>query len=146
MSEDLTLRVFIDANILLDLYDETRIFHQDSLKSISALASRYDVVLYTSCDIITTLYYILAKVNKTRALETIMDVSELCEIVEFSNKEVIHSCQLMTDKNSSYKDLEDTIQAVLAQKAQCVLILSNDKNFISQDIELLTSKQYASKV
>ena len=146
MSEDHTLSVFIDANVLLDIYDETRVFHTDSLKSITALAERYDVVLFTSCDIITTLYYVLAKNNKAHALEMILDISELCDIVEFSNKEVLKSCEMMMLENSPYKDLEDTIQFVLAQKARCKLILSNDKKFVSPTVELLTTKKYASKL
>jgi predicted nucleic acid-binding protein len=87
---------------------------------------------------------VLSKSNKARALEMIQDISELCEIVEFSNKEVIESCELMVSDKPRYKDLEDTIQLVLAQKAQCQLILSNDKGFVSPEIELMTTKQFVS--
>lgn len=144
MSEDTVNRVFVDANVLLDLHDDSRISHADSLKAITSLAEGYYVELYTSCDIITTLYYVLSKSNKARALEMIQDISELCEIVEFSNKEVIESCELMVSDKPRYKDLEDTIQLVLAQKAQCQLILSNDKGFVSPEIELMTTKQFVS--
>ncbi len=135
-------RVFLDANILVDIYDDTRIFHHDSLKAVTSLASYYDVELFTRCDIITTLYYVLSKSDKTQALNTIMDITELCTVVEFSNKEVAESCRLMAEESKTYKDLEDTIQLVLAQKAQCDLILSNDKHFISSEITLLSSKKY----
>ncbi len=146
MSETHTKKVFIDANVLLDLYDDTRITHQASLESITVLAGRYNVELYTSCDIITTLYYVLSKANKARALEMVVDISELCDIVEFSNKEVVESCTLMNAEKTAYKDLEDTIQFVLAKKAQCELILSNDKGFVSPTITLMNTKEYASSL
>lgn len=139
------LKVFLDANILLDIHDDTRPFHQASLKAISQLAEKADVVLFTSCDIVTTLYYVLSKKDKALALNTIMDISELCDVVEFSNKEVLESCHLMQQVSDKFSDLEDTIQYVLAKKAECDLILSNDKRFISPDIELLSSEVFILK-
>ena len=35
------------------------------------------------------------------------------------------------EKDQNFKDLEDTLQYVLAKKEGCELILSNDKNFYS---------------
>jgi predicted nucleic acid-binding protein len=50
---------------------------------------------------------------------------------------------MLTDKN--FKDLEDTIQYVLAKENNCDLILTNDKGFYSPDIEKLTSKEFVKK-
>ena len=138
-------RVFLDANVLFDIYDESRLFHQHSLTAVSTLAADYNVELFTSCDIITTLYYVLSKVDKPRALDTILDITELCDVVEFSNKEVIESCLLMKEESAVYKDLEDTVQAVLAQKVQCDLIISNDKCFVSPEIQVLSSNIFNQK-
>jgi len=44
-------------------------------------------------------------------------------------------------QDSSYSDLEDTIQYILAKKLKCDFIISNDKNFISKDIKLLSSEK-----
>jgi len=44
--------------------------------------------------------------------------------------------------DNNYKDLEDTIQYIMAKKENCDLIISNDKNFISKDIKLLTSEEF----
>ncbi|WP_283399551.1 hypothetical protein [Desulfurobacterium pacificum] len=43
--------------------------------------------------------------------------------------------------NSSFKNLEDTIQYVLAKKEKCDSILTNDKKFFSPDIKVLTTKE-----
>ena len=70
-----------------------------------------------------------------------MNINELCTIVEFSNSEVTKSCNLMKE-NKVFKDLEDTIQYVIAKKAKCDLILSNDNKFVSTDIKLLNTKEF----
>lgn len=62
-------------------------------------------------------------------------------MIEFSNKEVEKTCSLMLE-DTDYQDLEDTIQYIMAKKYKCDLILSNDKNFISKDIKLLTSQKF----
>ncbi|MEE9326075.1 MAG: PIN domain-containing protein [Cocleimonas sp.] len=139
------MNIYLDANILVDIYDNTRVSHQASLEAVSNLAADYNVELFTSCDIITTIYYVLSKVDKSQALQTIIDISDLCDVVEFSNKEIKKSCQLMLDESTKYLDLEDTIQYVLAQKAQCDLILSNDTKFVSTQIRLMSSQQFISQ-
>ena len=43
-------------------------------------------------------------------------------------------------------DIEDTIQYIMAKKVSSALILSNDKGFVSEDIELLSSKKFLEKL
>lgn len=134
-------KVFLDANVILDMYDENRPFHKESSKAILTLLEQKDVDLFTSCDIITTLYYLLSKKGKEEALDSILDVNEMCLVIEFANREIEESCQLMK-KNKNFKDLEDTIQFVMAKKAGCDLILSNDKGFVSEGIVLMRSGEF----
>ena len=136
-------RVFLDANIILDIYDATRPFYQESSEAISILLQNGSE-LFTSCDIITTLYYLLAKKDKLEALDSILDINELCTIIEFGNQEIEQSCKLMK-QNKIFIDLEDTIQYIMARKASCDLILSNDKGFVSEDILLMSSKEFVKK-
>jgi predicted nucleic acid-binding protein len=134
-------RVFLDANVILDMYDENRPFHKESSEAISTLLQHKDVDIFTSCDIITTLYYVLSKKGKTKALDSILDVNEMCSVIEFANQEIEESCRLMKS-NKNFKDLEDTIQYVMAKKVGCDLILSNDKGFVSDKIELMGSGEF----
>jgi len=136
-------KVFLDANIIADIYDESRPCHEQSDRAITLLVQDKSIELFTSCDIITTIYYILSKENRDYALDAIMQINELCTIVEFGNDEVFRSCMLMK-KNTLYKDLEDTIQYVMAQKESCDLILSNDKGFVSDGIKLMRSEEFIS--
>ncbi len=138
-------KVFLDANVILDIYDEKRAFHKESTGIISLLLQETDLEFFTSYDIITTLYYVLSKKGKMDVLDSILDVNELCSVVEFANSEIEESCRLMK-KNKKFTDLEDTIQYVIAKKASCDLILSNDKKFVSDEIVLMSSKEFLHKL
>jgi len=137
-------KVFLDANIILDMYDDKRPFHIESSEAISRLLQQKDVEIFTSCDIITTLYYVLSKKGKIEALDSILDVNELCSVIEFGNQEIEESCRFMK-QNKNFTDLEDTIQYIMAKKASCDLILSNDKGFVSEGIVLMSSLHFIEK-
>jgi len=136
-------KVFLDANILIDIAGVKRPMHQQSLALLRWLI-QHKVTLFTSCDIITTIYYINAKEDREQALRNIMNINTLCSVIEFSNDEIDQTCQLMLQE-PEYKDLEDTIQYVLALKEGCELIVSNDKAFFSKEIPVLSSTEFLGK-
>lgn len=136
-------KIFLDANILVDFVDDTRKEYAFAKTIIIGYLSR-QAELFTSCDIITTVYYLSAKKEKKKALEQIGNINRFCTIIEFSNKEVANACALMS-QNSSFCDLEDTLQYFLAKKAGCEVIISNDKDFFSPDLKLLNSKEFCEK-
>jgi len=120
---------------------KTDLFTKRVQKLLLPLLQQKDVEVFTSCDIITTLYYVLSKKGKTEALDSILDVNEMCSVIKFANREIEDSCQLMKS-NKNFKDLEDTIQFVMAKKVGCDLILSNDKRFVSEGIDLMGSGEF----
>ena len=138
-------KVFLDANVLIDLSSKDRKYSYYSIKAVKHLLSN-GVNLYTSSDIITTVYYVLVKHtrNSKLSLQAIKEINSYVILIDFSNDEIEKSIELMeNDKN--FKDLEDTLQYVLAKKEGCELILSNDKNFYSTDIEKLSTKAFCEK-
>ena len=133
-------KIFFDANIILDVFDPKRPSAKESLETyIYILENRIE--LFTSCDIITTIYYVYAKKNKMDVLNKIEDTNKTLTVIDFSNKEITQTCQLMR-KNPNYTDLEDTIQYILAKKEGCELIISNDKSFYSEEIPVMSSKEF----
>lgn len=133
-------RIFFDANIIVDIFDTTRENHIDSLK-VYAWAIENNCELFTSCDIVTTIYYIVSKKGKQEAREKIRQINKIIQIIEFSNAEVEQTCALMKE-DSCFNDLEDTVQYVLAQAKKCDVIITNDQQFHSPDIELHSSKSF----
>ena len=85
--------------------------------------------------------YVLSKDFKSKALDNIKQINKICKIIEFSNNEISQTYTLMRD-DLEFKDLEDTIQYVLAKNNKCDLIISNDKKFHSPEVELFTSSQF----
>lgn len=133
-------RIFFDANIIVDIFDTTRENHIDSLK-IYAWAIENNCELFTSCDIVTTIYYIVSKKGKQEARDKIRQINKIIQIIEFSNVEVEQTCALMSE-DSCFIDLEDTVQYVLAHTKKCDVIITNDQQFYSPDIALHSSKSF----
>jgi len=136
-------RVFIDANIFIDANDNSRETYIKSLSILDYLVMN-QVSIYTSCDLITTIYYILSKKDKKKALSSIEQLNKICKVIDFSNIDIASTCALMR-KDSDFTDLEDTIQYILAKRENCDMIISNDKRFISKDIKLLSSVEFCEK-
>ena len=133
-------KVFVDANVILDLFIPDRPFSEYSVTVIDWLSEKASE-LFTSCDLITTVYYVLARRNKNKALRFIEATTEIFTLIPFSNEELLKATEPMR-KDRKFKDLEDTIQYVLAKKECCDLILTNDEKFSSPDIEVITTKKF----
>ncbi len=138
------MKVFIDANIFIDIFNIDRKMHKYSLEIYKYLIKN-ESIIYTSCDLITTIYYIDSKRDRNQALLNIQNIIKTLNIAYFSNKEIEDVCKLML-KDKEYQDLEDTLQYILAKKQNCDLIISNDKNFISKDIPVITSKEFYEQI
>jgi len=136
-------RVFIDANIFIDLHDHGRGNLELSLKLLDFLTEQ-NISIYTSCDLISTIYYILAKKDKNLALTSIEQLNTICKVIEFGNKEITTVCRLMRE-DLSFKDFEDTLQYVLALNKSCELIISNDQNFFSPEIQKISSSEFVER-
>ncbi len=127
-------RIFVDGNIIIDIFDKNRPNFQKSTETINKCIDR-GIELYTSSDLVTTIYYVLSKKDKKKALENIKLVSQLFILIPFSNNELTQAINLMT-KYKKFKDLEDTLQYILAKEMDCDLILTNDRDFYSPDIKI----------
>ena len=138
------MRVFIDANIFIDIFNTDRLMHKESLEVYKHLIKQ-ESEIFTSCDLITTIYYVDAKRNKNQALLNIRNIIKTLNIIYFTKQEMEEVCELML-KDSEYNDLEDTLQYILAKKYNCDLIISNDKDFISKDIPLISSGEFYEQI
>lgn len=134
------MRLFIDANILIDVIDATRPYSRSSAALFAWLIEhRNRYTLFTSCDLLTTVYYLIHKhLNAQEALHKIKILNRTLTLVKFDNIEVDEAILLM-EQNPKYIDLEDTIQYVIARKKRCEYLLTNDRKFVSDDIPLLGS-------
>jgi len=136
------IKIFFDANILIDISDNTRPSYKNSKALLDDLMDNIEqYIFYTSCDLLTTVYYILRqKLTKVEALSQIKLMNQLIKVIEFGNNEISEAIELM-ERNEKYTDLEDTIQYVMARKEKCDYIITNDKNFAVGDVPVLSSEE-----
>lgn len=138
-------RIFVDANIINDIYDAKRRFHQASYECLKYCLDQ-GLTLVTSCDIVTTVYYITAKSkDSAKALEALEQVNSIFEIVPFGNQQLADAITLM-QQDADYTDLEDTVQYVLANQSGCDVILSNDGGFVAKGLRVVNSSDFIAAV
>ena len=137
-------KAFVDANVIIDILDKSRENFVVANQIINYCIDK-GIELYTSCDLITTVYYVLSKKDRKKALEDIKATLDIFELISFSNTEVNEAIYL-TEKDKNFRDLENTLQYVLAKKEDCDLILTNDKRFYSPDIRTFSSMQFFNKI
>ena len=135
-------RIYVDTNIFIDLLDSSRPLASGSFEVLETFM-RNGKELFMNSDTITNAYYVC---NKTKKYEHSVLVSllekvvSLFTVVGIDNSEVMEALHLCGDATLSFKDYEDALQYVCAKKAEADLIVTNDKGFVSLDIELKGTK------
>ncbi len=132
-------RIFVDANVINDIYDANRPLHAASYACLETCLHQH-ITLVTSCNLVTTIYYITRKTQgRLKALTALDQIQTVFEIAPFANRELAAAVRLMQE-DSEYQDLEDTIQYILAKNTACELILSNDAKFVAKDLSVMSSE------
>jgi predicted nucleic acid-binding protein len=137
-------KVFFDANIFNDIFDDKRTTHTVSKRAFAG-ALKAKLKIYTSCDIATNIYYITARyTSRENALDAIESIKIMATILPFAEKELSAAIDLMRE-DADYVDFEDSIQYIMARNEGCDVIVSNDKNFVSKEIFCLSSEQFVER-
>ena len=133
---NMVTNVFLDTNIIMDIFDENRKSHQASFSLVKELLSN-EVTLYVNSDTLTTTFYLLRSQKKASfkdVLYAIRETTNICELVSIESEDVEKTLLLCEDKNNKINDYEDALQYVCAKKVNADLIVTNDKGFVSLDI------------
>jgi len=128
------MKIFLDANIILDLIDRDRGNFEATKKRVqSDMLEGHE--LYTSCDIFTTVYYVASKKIDFEVIVLELEkIVTFIQIIPIDITIISNALQIARDEN--HKDLEDILQYLCAKNEHCELILSNDKKFFTRDIKL----------
>ena len=129
-------RIFVDANVLVDLLTERRGFYDDAKKL--KLCKERKITPYISSVSIAIINYLLLKIyNEKKAREELEKIYRLTEILPF-HKRIISLAHY-----SNFKDLEDGFQYFTAKESNInVIITRNQKDFQVNDISIITPKQF----
>jgi len=132
-------KLFFDANIILDMIDSDR----GNVKMVRALvynALMKDVSLYTSCDILSNVYYVARKkIEKSILVEEMLRILEIFDIVAIDN--TLAKNALLENKIKLPSDFEDLLQSQCAMVSECDLIITNDKKFVDGQVKHLSLEE-----
>ncbi len=130
-------KVYLDTNIILDLFDTKRHFSKSSIVLIDELLQEGSD-FYINSDTLTNTFFILKsrkKVSQEVALDALEKITAFCEVVPVEKSDAQKAINLCKDSKMPYMDYEDALQYVCAEKIGADLIVTNDKGFVSLDIE-----------
>lgn len=130
-------RLFLDANIILDLLAERDLYYEEAAL-IATLADLGQVKIVVSPISFATVNYFLTKFENSKiALEKLRKfkvISEICQINELIVEKAL---------NSDFTDFEDALQYFSALEAKCEFIITrNGKDFKKSSIPVMSAKEY----
>lgn len=129
-------KVFFDANIILDMIDSDR-GNTETVRKLVYNALIKDIILYTSCDILSNVYYVgRKKLAKNVLIEEMLRILEIFEIVAIDKSLAINA--LLENKIDVSLDFEDLLQRQCAIVMTCDLIVTNDKKFVEGKVKHLS--------
>ena len=117
------MKIFLDANVCLDLLDTTR---KNSKNSVKYFLENIENNFYFSGDFITTIYFILTEKRKIDKQKVIKSIDLLCNEIE---PIYINHNDFMNAKNNFHKfnDFEDLIILYSAVRKNIDYFVTNDK-------------------
>jgi predicted nucleic acid-binding protein len=133
--------VLLDTNIVLDLFDKDRLSSEKSLGIVKKFIMD-NATLYVNSDTLTTAFYILKnqkKVSFKEALHAVRETVNICELISIELEDVEAALDLC--ENDKCTDYEDAMQYVCAVKVEADFIMTNDKRFVSLDIECIGTSE-----
>ena len=139
---NMATKILLDTNIIMDMFDDKRKTHKSSLALVRKFLND-DATFYVNSDTLTTSFYLLRSQKKAsfeESLYAIRETTNICELIPIEMEDVEDTLLLCEDVESPFKDYEDALQYVCAKKVRADLIVTNDKGFISLDIELQNTR------
>lgn len=129
------MKIFLDTNIFLDL-----ILKRDSQEALKILnATQKGLFRGYILDITLLNIDYVAKKQAKDIRDFLNLINDTFTIIGATNKSIKQALSIAN------KDFEDNLQYISAKISSCDMIISNDKNFYSKDIEVLFSKEFVSK-
>jgi len=134
----MTYKVFIDTNIIIDIWLKRESFFENAQKVILKIAEK-NYIPHISGSSVTDLYYICKKggMDKEVLRQNLKELMEIFEIL-IIDKESINNAI-----SSDIKDFEDAVQIMACKKEKIDLILTrNKKDFKNEWIEIQTPPEF----
>ncbi len=125
------IRIFLDANICLDLLDTTRATSTASVEWYMQHKDNEMIEFYLSGDFITSFYYILTERRKISSQVVVQAIDALTQEI---NPIYLNHSDFTFGKSSffdgDFNDFEDLLVLYSAVRSSCEQFLTNDKSLL----------------
>jgi predicted nucleic acid-binding protein len=130
--------VFIDINILMDIYAERKLFIKSSL-AVYVLGIDKKINLFTTSNTITTLHYLLKKILSEEKIRLTLE-----HIIEHVSIIPIDINIIKKSLKSNHKDFEDAVQIISAQsiKDMDCIVTRDLKDYKNAEINVFTPDDF----
>jgi predicted nucleic acid-binding protein len=131
------VKVILDINILLDVFQKRRLHYIESIRALSIILAGGHTGLLPG-HAVTTVYYILSKHAHRKLAEEAIDMLLTNFEIAAVDSEIFRRA-----RNLPMKDFEDAVVAALAEKAGCdAIVTRNVDDFISSPVTALTPGEF----
>lgn len=130
-------KIFIDSDIVLDVFTKRKSFYRHSAKLLT-LIEKKKLRGYTSPLVFANIHYILRKLkSKAYALQTLRKLRIVVSVLSVSDKHIDQAL------NSEFSDFEDAIQYYSAKSSKINFIITrNKKDYKHSSITVFTPEEY----
>ena len=129
--------IFIDSDILLDIFLQREPFYQYGQKLLNK-GKNNEIKIYTSALIIANIYYITVKaLGKSEAKDIVNKLLKMLTVLP------LEADSITLAMNSNFSDIEDAIQHFIAMRHECeVIITRNLKHYKKSMMPVMSAEQY----
>jgi predicted nucleic acid-binding protein len=131
------MKLFLDANVVLDLILKRQSFF-DNIAKIITIAENKNYTLYISSVTFVNINYIACKfADKKNVLESLKKLRIVFDVLSVSETEIDKALY------SKFNDFEDAVQHYCALKYNCNYIITRDlKDFKNSEIPVMTPTEF----
>jgi predicted nucleic acid-binding protein len=135
------MKLFLDANVILDLIIKRKPFFEDIAKIVTLYEDRKCKLVTSSVSFVNCNYILGKNIKKEKVLYNLKILRSFCSILEVSQSEIDISL------NSNFNDFEDAVQHYCALKNNCDYIITRDsKDFKNSEIPFLTPTEFLASI
>ncbi len=127
------MKLFLDTNIFMDMLFERQQGHY-AKQIIQLIQNGIHEGVVADITLLNIDY--VAKKQNQQIRQFLYFIESNFAIIGADNRDMYHALEL------DNHDLEDNVQAMLAKKTACDLIISNDKSFIQNSLAVLGAESF----
>jgi predicted nucleic acid-binding protein len=131
------MKLFLDANVVLDLILKRQPFFDNIAKIITVAENKNHKLCISSVTFVNVNYIACKFADKKNVLESLKMLRIVCDVLSVSETEIDNALY------SRFSDFEDAVQHYCALKYNCNYIITRDlKDFKNSEIPVMTPTEF----